>query len=158
MSTYVTLSEARAQVSVDAGLTMYDERIELLVGAAEDWAENYTQRSLAELMTLDSPADESQTPLPEPVDPIQNWPDCFPRPDYLSLQIVDWVPDNFRHYWAHVAPGPVELGTAKPLRRDVKAAILLKFETLFDRNVDNTELLEKAAMAMLDKYRIGLGV
>lgn len=156
MSTYVTVDEAKGQLSIDAGLDIHNDRIELLIGAAEDWAENYTQRELGELMVLDSPSDDSQHPLPDPVDPIKNWPDRFPRPSYLDCPISEWMPADFRHYWAHV--GPVELGTAKPLRRDVKAAILLKVESLFDRNTDNWQLLEKTAMTMLDPYRIGLGV
>lgn len=156
MNTYVTLDEAKGQLSIDVGLTEYDSRISALIGAAEDWAENYTQRSLAELMLLDSPSDDQQVALPDPVDPIHNWPEKFPRPDYLQLQIVDWLPEHYRHYWAHV--GPVEFGTEKPLRRDVKNAILMYMETLFDRNTENFLMLQQCAQRMLDPYRIGLGV
>lgn len=155
--TYVTLEDAKEQLSIDAGLTIHDTRIVKLIGAAEDWAENFTQRSLAELMELDSPRDSDQTAAPDPVDSpkIPPWNSQLPPPDWLTLPQAIWSTQQWQMYWAN---NPIHQDQAKPLRRDVYAAILLYMESLFDRNTDNFELLETRAQALLFPYRIALGV
>jgi len=157
LGTYVTLADAKAQLSIDDGLTIHDTRIKKLIGAAEDWAENFTQRSLAELMELDSPRDSDQTPAPDPVDspnpPPWNCP--LPRPEWLDWPQSIWTTQHWQTYWAN---NPIHQDQARPLRRDVYAAILLYMESLFDRNTDNFELLETRAEALLWPYRIALGV
>lgn len=155
---YVSLADAKDHLGVDEGLQIHDRRISLCIGGAEDWAENYTNRSLGELMLLDSPADDKQVPLPNPVDPIANWPSQYPRPLYLDSPVSDWMPENFRHYWAHCQPTISARDDSKPLRRDIYSALLLYMETLFDRNTDNFAILQLRATQMLDPYRIGQGV
>lgn len=44
------------------------------------------------------------------------------------------------------------------LKEDVKSALLLHVEAHFDKNVDNFEMLLKAANNLAWPYRIGLGV
>lgn len=151
-TTYITLAEAKAQLSIDDGLTQWDDRIQALIGASIDWAENFTQRSLGELLELNSPADSAAVLLPDPKD------SPGPQHFFYENEWVDtsfWTPDNWRTYWAK---NPIQQDQSKPLRRDVKAAILLYLETLFDRNTENMALLEKRATDMLWPYRIALGV
>ena len=165
MSTYVSLADAKAQLSIDDSLTIHDRRISLLIGAAEDWAENFTQRSLAELMTLDSPTDSGVTAVPDPKDsPIVGgdgplWNSLYAAPSWLNSPQAQWTAQNWQYYWGNWNTGnPVATDHSRPLRRDVYSAILLWLETLFDRNTDNTELLQNQAMAMLMPYRQALGV
>jgi hypothetical protein len=151
-SPYITLAQAKAQLSIDESNTYFDDRIQDLIGAAIDWAENFTNRSLGELLEIDSPADSAAVPLPDPKD--------SPTPNHFwySGDWVDttlWNPDEWRNYWAK---NPIEQDQSKALRRDVKAGILLYLETLFDRNIENFALLEKRAQDMLWPYRIALGV
>jgi hypothetical protein len=155
--TYITLTEAKEQLSIDDGLTTHDARIELLIGAAIDWAENYTQRSLGELLELNSPADAGATPLPDPKDsPSWSKPETWPGPGVIGVEGWEgWDEKTWRNYWMN---NPILRDDAKPLRRDVRAAILLKIELLFDRNVDNWKLIEDTAEQMLFPYRIGMGV
>jgi hypothetical protein len=151
---YISLEQAKAQLSIDDGLTIHDQRICDMVGAAIDWAENFTQRSLGELMELDSPSDASATPQADPKDrPSRHhiWYDD----DWIDTSL--WVPDDWRRHWAE-NPNPAAIDQSRPLRRDVHAAILLYMETLFDRNTDNLAILETRAENMLWPYRIALGV
>jgi Phage gp6-like head-tail connector protein len=155
-SNYVTLEEAKSQLALDDGITIHDARIQRLIGAAIDWAEDYTNRSLGELMVLDSPADSSARPLPNPVDSPSIQP-CVnqlfdPWPDVDSSL---WTPDQWREYWRL---NPIQQDQSKSLRRPVKEAILLKIECLFDRNTDTMDKLEAVALRMLDPYRIAIGV
>lgn len=163
---YISLSEAKAQLSIDDGLTIHDTRIDMLIGAAVDWAENYTQRSLGELMELDSPTDSSAVPLPEPKDSphFVPPPGVPPAIDVTAIEggfplYMDdndqWTEEQWKRYWAN---NPMLKDDAKPLRRDVKAAILLQIELLFDRNMDNFTTLETRAEQLLAPYRIGMGV
>lgn len=152
---YISLTEAKDQLSIDDGLDIHDARIERLIGAAVDWAENFCGRSLGELMELNSPTDESAVPLPEPVDS----PHFEPVPVGAGIVGVQgwsgWDEDTWRNWWRN---NPILQNDAKPLRRDVKEAILMKIEQMFDRNTDNWELLENTAQQMLFPYRIGMGV
>jgi Phage gp6-like head-tail connector protein len=156
-TTYITLTEAKEQLSIDDGLTTHDARIELLIGAAIDWAENYTQRNLGELLELNSPADSEATPLPDPKDsPSWSKPEVWPIAGVIGVEgWQEWDEKTWRDFWRN---NPILQDDAKPLRRDVRAAILLKIEQLFDRNVDNWVLLEQTAEQMLFPYRIGMGV
>jgi hypothetical protein len=168
-SPLITLTEAKQQLSIDDGLTIHDARIEMLIGAATDWAQNYTQRSLGELLELDSPADSGTSPVPDPVDSPTFIPVLPAAPDQLAEGLTGivggvpmamddndvWTEDSWRRYWAN---NPILSDSSKPLRRDVKAAILLQVELLFDRNTDNFELLEQRAEQLLAPYRVGLGV
>lgn len=151
---YISLADAKGQLSIDEGLTIHDDRIEFLIGSAIDWAENFTCRSLGELLELDSPADSSAVPLPDPKDSPS-----FARGNFGPVISAEdwqgWNADTWRDFWAK---NPVLQNDAKPLRRDVKAAVLLKLELLFDRNTDNWELIEETAEQMLTPYRIGMGV
>ena len=155
---YISLTEAKEQLSIDDGLTIHDARIERLIGAAIDWAENFCGRSLGELMELNSPADDSAVPLPEPVD----------SPTFVTPPVAGgvigvqgfndwayWDEKTWRDYWKN---NPILANDAKPLRRDVKEAILMKIEQMFDRNTDNWQLLESTTESMLFPYRIGMGV
>jgi hypothetical protein len=150
MSDYISLQAAKDQLSIDAGLTIHDARIELLIGASIDWAENYTQRSLGELLQPLSPADAIATPLPDPVD----------SPPAQSAFVE---PGDQNYLWDYPTtspspPNPNSIDQSSPLRRDIQTAILLHVELLFDRNVDNWELIQKTAEALLDPYRTGMGV
>ena len=154
-SPYITLTEAKAQLSIDESNTYFDVRVQDLIGAAIDWAENFTNRSLGELLELNSPADSTAVPLPNPKD------SPTPHHFWFNEQWVDtsfWTPDEWQIYWHKHPVNPVQEDQSQPLRRDVKAAILLYLETLFDRNVENMALLEKRATDMLWPYRIALGV
>lgn len=152
---YISLTEAKDQLSIDDGLTIHDARIERLIGAAIDWAENFCGRSLGELMELDSPSDASAVPLPEPVDS----PSFVIAPADAGVVGVQgwayWDEKTWRDYWKN---NPILANDAKPLRRDVKEAILMKIEQMFDRNTDNWQLLESTTESMLFPYRIGMGV
>jgi hypothetical protein len=158
---YISLDEAKGQLSVDAGLTIHDQRIALLIGAAIDWAENFTQRSLGELEELDSPRDSEAEPLPDPKDSPQfeGNPNLTAQVGFVGVEgfrgDLGWTEKNYLDYWAH---NPLAVDSSRPLRRDVKAAILLKIEVLFDRNTDNWELIEDTAESMLFPYRVAMGV
>lgn len=161
--TYIDPADAKDHLGIDEGLTIHDRRIGQCIRGAEDWAENYTNRSLSELMLLDSPQDANLAPIEVPAlptgDPVACWPQGIAYPSYLTTPVSDWLPSNFRHYWAHVGPTPSpNRDDSKPLRGDAYMAMLLYMETLFDRNTDNLVLLQKRAESMLDPYRIGLGV
>ncbi len=148
---FITLSQAKDQLSIDAGLTIHDDRITFLIGAAIDWAENYTQRSLGELLQPAGPLDSAAVPLADPQDVTD------PRSAYVEPgDEYTWV--QAATVGNPIIPNPVTLDQSQPLRRDVQAAILLHVELLFDRNVDNIELLEATAERLLDPYRTGLGV
>lgn len=160
IDTYVTLQDAKEHLAIDEGLTIHDSRIMLCIGAAEDYAENYTQRSLAELMLLDSPADADQTAAPEP-DPLTvRWNQNFPRPDWIDTPIHLWDATQWHFYWQcnPLPTADTAHGNAKPLRRDVYSAIMLKMETLFDRNTDNSKMLADTCDTMLTPYRLRMGV
>jgi hypothetical protein len=162
---YISLDDAKLQLSIDLGNTYWDPRIEDLIGAAIDWAENFTQRSLAELVELNSPSDSNPQPAPDPKD-SPSW--INPYPAALDVtDIVDgpgvqawygwegWTQETWLAYWAN---NPMLKDQSQPLRRDVKAAILLYMESLFDRNTDNFELIETRCESMLFPYRVGMGV
>jgi hypothetical protein len=154
---YISLTEAKGQLSIDADLTIHDDRIQFLIGSAIDWAENFTQRSLGELLELNSPADTIAVPLPDPKDsPSWSPPTTWPLAGVIGVEgWQNWDEKTWRDFWKN---NPILQDDAKPLRRDVKAAILLKIELLFDRNVDNWELIENTACTLLFPYRIGMGV
>jgi hypothetical protein len=158
---YISLDDVKDQLSIDEGLTIHDRRLQLLIGAAIDWAENFTGRSLGELLELDSPADSDAVPLPDPKDSptFERARDQNPDGEFPGVVAVngwaDWDEKTWRDYWSN---NPILKNDAKPLRRDVHAAVLLKIETLFDRNPDNYLLLTQTAEAMLFPYRIGMGV
>lgn len=153
---FVTVEEAKQQLAIDEGLTIHDARIKRLIGAAIDMAQNYTQRSLGELLELDSPSDSSALPLPDPKDSpslngyINLLLDADPSIDYSQ-----WSPGQWHAYWA---ANPIMMDQAQPLRRDVKEAILLFVECLFDRNIDNIPILKQMGYDMLQPYRIAMGV
>ncbi len=149
---YISLQDAKDQLSIDAGLTIHDERIAQLIGASIDWAENYTQRSLGELLQPAGPTDSSATPLPDPV----NSPDRTHR--YIEPGDEDYSWQGPYPSGSPYVPNPITVDQSMPLRRDVKAAILLHVELLFDRNTDNWELLQETAEALLDPYRTAMGV
>lgn len=155
---YITLTEAKEQLSIDDALTIHDNRIERLIGAAVDWAENFCGRSLGELLELNSPTDESAVPLPEPRDS----PHFVAVPAEVGVIGIqgfnDWAYWNEKTWQAYWKNNPILANNAQPLRRDVKEAILMKIEQLFDRNTDNWELLESTSESMLFSYRIGMGV
>jgi len=150
--TYITLAEAKDQLSIDYSNTTWDERIANLIGASIDWAENFLNRSLGEMLELDSPTDSSAVPVPNPVDSpdLQRY-----WMDGAWVDAGQWTPDQWREYWQQ---NPVMEDHSAPLRRDLKAGILLYLETLFDRNPENMEILEQRATDMLWPYRIDLGV
>lgn len=161
-TTYITLQEAKDQLGIDAGLTIDDAKISAMIGASIDWAENYTSRSLGELLELDSGIDSTTTPQPDPVDsPTPGaWRSRVGQEEYgggfdWTLESIVWTPDQWRHYWAK---NPIQQDHSHALRRDVKAAILIYLETLYDRNPENFALLERRATDMLWPYRIALGV
>lgn len=150
---YITIEEAKEQLSIDPGLTTHDQRISRIIGGAIDWAENFTQRSLGELMELNSPTDSSATPLPNPVDSPRREGGFWWRGDWVDTAF--WQPDDWHRWWQK---NPVSRDDSHALRRDVKEAILLKIQCLFDRNTDEMDDLERAAKDMLWPYRQGLGV
>ncbi len=160
--TFITLTEAKEQLSIDEGLTIHDARINLLIRAAISWAENYTQRSLAQLMQLDSPPADSGVPAPSPVDSPRldhenRFVDPGERPfNMAGLGDPDWTEDQWRDHWRNL--NPIAQDYSNPERSDIKCAILLKIEQLFDRNVANMSLLEETALQMLTPYRVGMGV
>jgi hypothetical protein len=150
--TYISLAEAKDQLSIDYSNTTWDQRIANLIGASIDWAENFLNRSLGEMLELDSPTDSSAVPAPNPVDSpdLQRY-----WMDGAWVDAGQWTPDQWREYWQQ---NPVMEDHSAPLRRDLKAGILLYLETLFDRNPENMEILEQRATDMLWPYRIDLGV
>jgi hypothetical protein len=158
MSTYITLNQAKAQLNVDLGVTADDDKIQDMIGAAIDWAENYTNRSLGEMLELNSPPDDIAKPIPDPT-----WPEGRPSNAHVWDRDVNlwvdtgfWGQDDYRVWWARFPSG--ERDDALPLRRDVKQAILMYVETLYDRNPENFTLLESRAQNMLWPYRRALGV
>lgn len=64
MTTYVTLDEAKDQVSVERDNSDHDERLTRLVSAAHRWASNYLNAELADFE--DSPTQSPPT-LPEDI-------------------------------------------------------------------------------------------
>jgi hypothetical protein len=158
--TFISLTEAKEQLSIDDGLTIHDNRINLLIRAAVSWAENYTQRSIGQLMELDSPPADSGVPAPSPKDsPSHRGPWIPPGEQPFSIgglgDTAGWTEDQWRAHWK---ANPISQDDSDPTRSDIKAAILLKIEQLFDRNTDNWQLLEDTAQQMLSPYRIGMGV
>jgi hypothetical protein len=157
----IALTEAKQQLSIDDALTMHDERINLLIGAAIDWAENYTQRSLGELLELDSPSDSGASPLPDPIDSPRA-DEHFEEPGERAFNIgglgdtSGWGDDE--QSGDDDAGNPIRRDDSRPLRRDVKLALLLWIEGKFDRNVTNWDKIETTCQQMLSPYRIGLGV
>lgn len=153
---YISLDEIKQQLAIDEGLSIHDTRLKFLIGVAIDWAQNYTQRSLGELLELDSPSDSSARPLPNPVDSpsLQRFIDLR-LDENPEFDMQFWTPDQWRRYWAN---NPIQMDASMPLRRDVKQAIMLKVEVLFDRNIQNMKLLEDMAETMLFPYRIAMGV
>lgn len=148
---YITLTEAKEQLAIDEGLTIHDDRIKRLIGTVIDWAENLTQRSLGELLELNSPTDSSAVPLPDPKDSPS-----FPRVDEpIELDRSTWTDEQWREYWAN---NPILVDSSKSLRRDVKEALLLKLESLFDRNPETMGPLAELAVEMIWPYRKGMGV
>ena len=151
--TYISLEEAKDQLSIDYSNTTWDNRLALLIGSCIDRAENFLNRSLGELLLLDSPSDASATPQPNPVD--------SPRYSFWAggqwIDTEEWTEDQWAGYW-RANPNPAMEDHSQALRRDLKAGILLYLETLFDRNPDNFALLEQRATDMLWPYRIDLGV
>lgn len=149
---YISLVEAKEQLSIDEGLTFHDARINRLIGAAIDWAESFTGRSLGELLELNSPSDDAAVPLPDPVDS----PHFEPLPKRTGpLGWGGWSEHTWQTYWRN---NPILHDDSHSLRRDVKEAILMRLELLFDRNVDNWELIDETTTSMLFPYRIGMGV
>jgi len=165
MSTFITLTEAKEHLSIDPGLTVHDKRINRLIGASIDWAENYTQRSLGELLQLDSPRDSLAVPEADPVESPNVDPDFLATAALWgsgydwSLSTDQWQPGQFKCYWAnYLAKNPVLEDHSHPERRDVQQACLMMVELMFDRNVANFEDLTNAAQNLLWPYRIGMGV
>jgi Phage gp6-like head-tail connector protein len=154
---YVTLEEAKGQLSIDPGLTIHDVRIKRLIGSAIDMAEDYTNRSLGELLELNSPTDSSAVPLPNPKDS----PNCeqveanrlFDFDPTVDTSL--WTPQQWHAYWRD---NPIQQDQSMSLRRPVKEAILLFVEVLFDRNPQTMKDLEAMAYRRLDPYRIAIGV
>jgi hypothetical protein len=170
-SPLISLTEAKEQLSIDAGLTIHDARIQRLIGAAIDWAENFCGRSLAQLMPLpaSSPADSPNDPAAFGVSPAADPADSpswsSPPTDPLTgAGIIGIEGFNDWQYWddktweQYYKNNPMLADYAKTLRRDLKEAILMRIELLFDRNVDNWELLDKTTTDMLFPYRMGMGV
>jgi hypothetical protein len=161
---FITLQDAKDQLSIDEGLTIHDRRIQLLINAAVSWAENYTQRSIGQLMELDSPPADEGVPLPNPVDsPAKDG--VFVEPGDRPFVIGglpgipgsgNWTDEQWRDHWKNQNPIMQDDSDAK--RSDIKSAILLKIEQLFDRNTETWQLLEDTALQMLTPYRIGMGV
>jgi hypothetical protein len=156
--TYISLQEAKDQLSIDYSNDTWDARLAMLIGACIDWAENYLNRSLGELLLLDSPRDSDAVPLPNPVDSPRG-EDIRDRMRFWAdgewIDTTLWTPDQWRTYWQQ---NPVQEDHSSPLRRDLKAGILLYLETLFDRNPENMVLLEKRATDLIWPYRIDIGV
>lgn len=148
--TFITLEQAKDQLNIDAGLTVYDNRINDLIGATTDWVENFTNRNLAELLELpvDSPA--ITLAAPDPAEP-RDWGGGY---NWFSASEL-WLEDQWRFWWTCQQQDDSRVARK---RRDVRAAALLYLETLFDRNIDNFKLLERRATDMLWPYRVGLGV
>jgi len=164
---FVTLTQAKEHLSIDQGLTVHDVRVQDCIDGAVDYAENYTQRSLGELLELNSPTDSSAVPLPDPKDSpasidfdfiattSSQWGSTF---DW-TIGVDQWGGDQTQAYWAaFLAANPAMQDQSKPLRRDVRQAILLQVEIMFDRNVANYQMLTQARDALLQPYRIALGV
>jgi hypothetical protein len=148
-STFITLGMAKAQLSIDDGLTIHDDRITFLIAAAIAWAQNYTQRSLGELMQLAAPL-VVPVPLPDPID--------TPTPPFMEPGDYDQLWQDAPNPAIPLVPNPIATDQSQADRTDVQAAILLQVELLFDRNVDNIELLAATAERLLDPYRNAMGV
>lgn len=156
--TFITLKEAKEQLAIDEGLTIHDDRVTDLIGAAIDWAENFCGRSLGQLLPLSNPSDGAATVLPEPVDSPSF---TMPGEDIGVIGVEgfsDWPYWDERTWASYYSNNPLLKNNASTLRRDLKQAILMRVELLFDRNVDNWELLDKTSTDMLFPYRIGMGV
>lgn len=156
MSEYITLAQAKSHLRVDT--TVDDDQIQDLIGAAIDWAENYTNRSLGELLELNSPPDSAAKPIPDP-----SWPEGRPSNSHvwdcdanIWVDTEFWDANDYRVWWARFPQTMRD--DALPLRRDVKQALLIYMETLYDRNIDNMVLYEQRAQNMLWPYRKELGV
>lgn len=163
MSEYITLAQAKSQLRIDDGLTADDDMIAGLIGSAIDWAENYTNRSLAELLEINSPADS--TAIAES-DPKTSWPDGCPSDahvwDFHANEWCDtslWQRGNWTSFWARNPQNTFQqTDDALPLRRDVKNALLLWIESRYDKNPDNFVMLQTAAENQLWPYRKAMGV
>jgi hypothetical protein len=163
MSTYITLAQAKAQLRVDDGITADDQLITDLIGASIDWAENYTNRSLGELLEIDSPADSAAIPI---TDPKSQWPEGCPSEshiwDFAALIWVDtatWQRGNWTSFWARNPQYVYDnRDDALPLRRDIKNALLMWIESRYDKNPENFVMLQTAAENQLWPYRKALGV
>lgn len=167
----ISLTEAKEQLSIDDGLKIHDARIQRLIGAAIDWAENFLGRSLAQMMPLpasspgsspNDPAAFGASPAPEPADsPSWSSPPSDPLEGDGVIGIEgfnDWQYWDEKTWEDYYRNNPLLANKAAALRRDLKEAILMRIELLFDRNVDNWELLDKTTTDMLFPYRTGMGV
>jgi hypothetical protein len=154
---YVTLEEAKSQLALDDGITVHDARIKRLIGAAIDMAEDYTNRSLGELLELNSPSDSSAVPLPNPKDSPSCWQAEANRLFDLdpTIDAALWTPEQWHEYWRK---NPIQQDQSMSLRRPVKEAILLLVEVLFDRNPQTMKDLTAMAYNLLSPYRIAQGV
>lgn len=159
-SPYISLSAAKRQLRIDDANQLHDIEIQDAIDGAVDWAENYLNRSLGELVELNSPPDSAATPIADPAKPSGLGDDfIFDRScnDWVDTSL--WRHSHYRAYWAN-NPG-VQFGMrddSQPLRRDLKMGVLLYMQTLFDRNIEDLPLLEKRAMDLLFPYRKAMGV
>ena len=150
----ITLAEAKAQISMDEGFTADDARLTLLIGTVIDWAQNFTQRPLGELLVLATPADADAVPLADPVAPLPV-ASVFGTVSDIVGGSYDW---STAQWLSFLDSDPRLHDRSVALRRDVKAACLLQLELLYDRNVDNFDLLNVRSHDLLQPYRMGLGV
>ncbi|HEY4970957.1 MAG TPA: head-tail connector protein [Steroidobacteraceae bacterium] len=166
----ISLTEAKEQLSIDEGLTVHDARIQRLIGAAIDWAENFCGRSLGQLMPLpassqasspNDPAAFGASPAAEPLD-SPTWSAGVAGSDGAGIIGIegfnDWQYWDEKTWADYYQNNPLLVNAAATLRRDLKEAILMRIELMFDRNVDNWELLDKTTTDMLMPYRQGMGV
>lgn len=165
-ATFISLEDAKDHLGIDEGLTVHDRRINRCILGAIAAAENYTQRSLSELV-INSGADSTGAPFaPDPKDSpslmsvnFLATADSWGAGYDWSLGYDAWSPDQYQCYWAaYLKANPALQDDSNPSREDARQACLLKMEMMFDRNIANFTDLEAAFKCLLDPYRIGLGV
>lgn len=153
---YITLKQAKDHLGLEESFTYHDDRVADCIGAAIDWAEDYTQRSLGQLLQLDSPRDSTATAVDEKfLTTASEWGSGY---DW-TLEYSAWPPQQFRCYWAaYLQRYPAMNDQSQSLRRNVRQAILIKMEQMFDRDPSVYKDLEDACTNLIFPYRIAMGV
>jgi uncharacterized phiE125 gp8 family phage protein len=166
----VSLSDARAHLRIDD--TTADASLIGYITAARQWCEGYTRRVFAR-QTWEFTLDEWPCRIDFPLAPVvsvssityldaDNTEQTLESDQYVLCGVgpdnIPFIVPAYNVTWPSLYSIP-EAVTVQfvcgylPIPASLKTAILLHTELLFDRNIQNRELIESARNALLDPYR-----